>query len=153
MHKLTYHGQDVFCVICGQQWSIDEVAPDKCAIPAAVLPAAAPSKAVVIDHRLRAYLTGPKGAGRPAVLVFAMSEDGATDILSTVTGIHGDDLTAARAERMDGFCRVLHPCPSFNPMDLQRAEDLCADILESVFGTTRVVNPFHYKSKDKPCKI
>lgn len=151
MHKLTYRGQDVYCVICGRQWSLDEVAPEQCATPAATLPAA-PAGGVAINHRLIAFLVGPQGEGHPAVLVYALSPGGARCVLSTITGIHVDDLVAARAESMDRFCRVRHPCPSFNPLDLRRAEKLCADTLVDVFNTQQVVNPFHYKSKDKSWK-
>lgn len=135
IHNIQTRGDTVYCSHCGCQWDIHEEAPDSCNRPAA------------ITSRLYAFLVGPQTPNTNPSLVFAYGHDSAARAMTVVTGIHEQDLMVARAKQMDGYCKVRTACPSFNPTDLERAAQLCADVLADYFpGATAVVSPFKHKA-------
>lgn len=135
IHNIQTRGDTVYCSHCGCQWDIHEEAPDSCNRPAA------------ITSRLYAFLVGPQTPNTNPSLVFAYGHDSAARAMTVVTGIHEQDLMVARAPKMDGYCKVRTACPSFNPTDLERAAQLCADVLADYFpGATAVVSPFKHKA-------
>lgn len=134
-HNIQTRGDTVYCSHCGCQWDIHEEAPDSCNRPAA------------ITSRLYAFLVGPQTPNTNPSLVYAYGHDSAARAMTVVTGIHEQDLMVARAKQMDGYCKVRTACPSFNPTDLERAAQLCADVLADYFpGATAVVSPFKHKA-------
>ena len=134
-HKIQTRGDTVYCSHCGCQWDIHEEAPDSCNRPAAT------------TSHLYAFLVGPQTPNTNPSLVFAYGHDSAARAMTVVTGIHEQDLMVARAKQMDGYCKVRTACPSFNPTDLERASQLCADVLADYFpGATAVVSPFKHKA-------
>lgn len=134
IHNTQTRGDTVYCNRCGCQWDTHEEAPDSCNRPAAT------------TSRLYAFLVGPQTPNTNPSLVYAYGHDSAARAMTVVTGIHEQDLMVARAPQMDGYCKVRTACPSFNPTDLERAAQLCADTLADYFpGATAVVSPFKHK--------
>lgn len=134
-HKIQTRGDTVYCSHCGRQWDIHEEAPETCTLPTPAF------------GHLYAFLVGPQTPNTNPSLVFAYGHDSAARAMTVVTGIHEQDLMVARAKQMDGYCKVRTACPSFNPTDLGRAAQLCADVLADYFpGATAVVSPFKHKA-------
>ena len=134
-HKIQTRGDTVYCGQCGRQWDIHDEMPVDCTRPP-------PS-----FGQLHAFLVGPQSPNTNPSLVFAHGFDSAARAMTVVTGIHQQDLIVARAPAMDGYCKVRTACPSFNPADLERAAQLCADVLADYFpGATAVVSPFKHKA-------
>lgn len=156
MHDTITRGDTVFCRLCGKSWDVSEEMPEVCIEAATGTPPRAsaqtqPSRPaqepVAINPRLKAWLVGPDWTGVPPALVYAFDELNAREALSTITGIHPVELTAIPAPKMDEYCKMRVPCPSFNPMDLERASKLHRDDLLANFGATAVANPFKAKAK------
>ena len=134
-HKVQTRGDTVYCSHCGRQWDIHEEEPDTCTLPTPAF------------GHLYAFLVGPQTPNTNPSLVYAYGHDSAARAMTVVTGIHEQDLMVARALKMDGYCKVRTACPSFNPTDLERAAQLCADVLADYFpGATAVVSPFKHKA-------
>lgn len=149
-HDTITRGDTTFCRLCGKSWDVSDVAPDTCVLAAGRWSSSSGQPQQIprgINTRLHAFLVGPDWTGVPPCLVYAFDEANAREALSTVTGIHAVELTAVPAPKMDGYCRVRTPCPSFNPADLDRAAHFHREELLAHFGVQSVSSPFKAKPK------